>query len=162
MVEPVYTENGDVVLPEGYREWVFVGASLGLRYREDGEPEPTDDGPGTFHNVYIQPEAYRYFLANGEFPEKTMLPMETYSPGTREPDSELTGGVFEDEWIGLSAAIKDSERFEEGWGYVTFWRDRGPRNETGTPFPKERCYDCHAEHAATDNVFTQFYPVLNP
>lgn len=158
MTEPSYTASGDVVQPEGYREWVFVGASLGLRYAEDGEPE--DEGPGTFHNVYVQPEAYRYFLEHGVFPEKTVLPMETYSPGTREPKSNLTGGVFEDEMIGLSAAIKDSERFEEGWGYVSFWRAGGARMKTATPFPKERCYDCHAEHAATDNVFTQFYPVL--
>jgi hypothetical protein len=28
------------------------------------------------------------------------------------------------------------------------------------PFPKEACYGCHAEHAARDNVFVQFYPLL--
>jgi hypothetical protein len=28
------------------------------------------------------------------------------------------------------------------------------------PFPKAACYDCHAEHGATDHVFTQFYPLL--
>jgi len=22
------------------------------------------------------------------------------------------------------------------------------------------CFDCHAEHAADDNVFVQFYPIL--
>jgi hypothetical protein len=27
-------------------------------------------------------------------------------------------------------------------------------------FPKETCFNCHAEHGATDNVFTQFYPIL--
>ncbi len=52
-------------------------------------------------------------------------------------------------------AVKDSERFEETWGYVSFGD-----GETAAPFPKEQCYDCHAEHAATDNVFTQFYPIL--
>ena len=68
MVEPRYDDGGDLVRPEGYRHWVFVGASLGLRYAKDGEP--VDDGPGSFHNVYIQPEAYAYFMDNGSFPRK--------------------------------------------------------------------------------------------
>lgn len=153
MAEPSYDDAGDMLRPEGYRSWIFVGASLGLRYAEDGEPQ-TDDTIGTFHNVYVQPEAYAYFMENGVFPENTILAMETYEPGTREPKSNLTGGYFEDALSGFSAAVKDSERFEETWGYVTF------QGNTATPFPKERCYDCHAEHAATDNVFTQFYPIL--
>lgn len=32
--------------------------------------------------------------------------------------------------------------------------------EAATPFLRESCYDCHHEHSATDNVFTQFYPML--
>ena len=28
------------------------------------------------------------------------------------------------------------------------------------PVLAANCYDCHAEHAADDNVFTQFYSVL--
>ena len=153
MAHPEYDDAGDMLRPEGYREWVFVGTSLGLRYAKDGEPGE-DEGPGSFHNVYVQPEAYEHFMANGGFPEKTILAMETYSSGTREPKSNLTGGYFEDDFLGLSAAVKDSERFDETWGYVSF---DGPK---ATPFPKERCYDCHHEHGATDNVFTQFYPVL--
>ena len=69
MTVPTYNEKGDVLRPEGYRRWVFVGASLGLRYARDGEP--ADDGPGSFHNVYIQPEAYTYFMEHDVFPEKT-------------------------------------------------------------------------------------------
>lgn len=154
MVGPRYDAARDMVRPEGYRQWVFVGAALGLRYAEDGEPEE-GDGPGSFHNVYVQPEAYAYFMDHDVFPEKTILAMETYETGTREPKAELTGGYFEDTMSGFSVAVKDSERFDETWGYVSFGDA-----ETATPFPKERCYDCHAEHAATDNVFTQFYPIL--
>ena len=153
MVEPGYDDGDDLIRPQGYRHWVFVGASLGLRYAKDGEP--VDDGPGSFHNVYIQPEAYAFFMDNGVFPEKTMLAMETYESGTREPDAELTGGYFEDAFAGFSVAVKDTERFDETWGYVSF-----ADGDTAAPFPTERCYDCHAEHGATDNVFTQFYPIL--
>lgn len=153
MVGPTYTGNGELIRPDGYHGWMFVGASLGLRYAEDGEPQ--GDGPGDFHNVYVQPEAYDYFMEHGVFPEKTMLALETYETGAREPRAELTGGYFEDALAGFSMAIKDSDRFAESWGYVSF-----AESDTAKPFPRERCYDCHAEHAAVDNVFTQFYPML--
>lgn len=157
MTVPSYDGAGNVIRPEGYRKWVFVGTSLGLRYMGEGG---TDDGPGSFHNVYIQPEAYDAFVATGAFPEKTILAMEVYSSGTKEPKSGLTGGFFGDQLTGFSTAIKDKERFPEGWGYASFMRDGSKLAATAEPFRKAQCYDCHHEHAATDNVFTQFYPLL--
>jgi hypothetical protein len=157
MTVPTYDAQGNVIRPEGYRKWVFVGTSLGLRYEGEGG---SDEGPGSFHNVYIQPEAYDEFMKTGAFPEKTILAMETYSAGTKEPKSGLTGGFFSNQLTGFSAAIKDQSRFPEGWGYVSFARDGSKLQASAAPFRKSQCYDCHREHAATDNVFTQFYPVL--
>ena len=155
MATPTYTADGDLLLPEDYRTWIFVGASLGLSYSEGASER---EGPGAFTNVYIQPQAYRYFMATGEFPEGTMLPMDIYRPGSRESINQA--GYFEKDFLGMEVAVKDSERYEEGWAYLSF-RDRsGGLRESASAFPKDRCYDCHAEHAATDNVFTQFYPVL--
>ena len=157
MTVPTYDGAGKVLRPEGYRQWVFVGTSLGLRYMGEGG---SDEGPGSFHNVYIQPEAYDAFVKTGAFPENTILAMEVYSAGTKEPNSELSGGFFGDQLTGFSAAIKDKERFPEGWGYVSFMRDGSKLAATAEPFRKSQCYDCHLEHGATDNVFTQFYPLL--
>jgi hypothetical protein len=157
MTVPSYDAAGNVIRPEGYREWVFVGTSLGLRYQGEAA---TDDGPGSFHNVYIQPEAYEEYAKTGRFPEKTILAMEVYSAGAKDPKSGLTSGWFSDRLTGFSAAIKDKERFPEGWGYVSFQRDGSAMAATAKPFAKARCYDCHLEHGATDNVFTQFYPLL--
>jgi hypothetical protein len=157
MTVPQYDGAGQVLRPEGYRKWVFVGTSLGLRYMGEGG---ADQGPGSFHNVYIQPEAYDAFEKTGRFPEKTILAMEVYSAGTKEPKSELTGGYYGDRLTGFSAAIKDKERFPEGWGYVSFMRDGSELLAKAEPFRKAQCFDCHAKHGATDNVFTQFYPLL--
>jgi len=44
MTVPTYDGAGKVLRPEGYRKWVFVGTSLGLRYMGDGG---TDEGPGS-------------------------------------------------------------------------------------------------------------------
>jgi Cytochrome P460 len=155
MTAPVYDARGDMKPPEGYRTWMFVGTSLGLEYGASAQ-----DGPGSFHDIYIQPEAYEELKKTGRFPEKTILVMEIYDAGTRDPKSGLTSGYFQDQFTGLSAAVKDGARFPEGWGYVTFMRDGSRMVEAATPFPRESCYDCHHEHGATDNVFTQFYPML--
>jgi hypothetical protein len=154
MVRPQYLESGELARPEGYREWVFVGASLGLSYSENERQA----GPGLFHHVYIQPEAYRHYVEHGKFPEKTMLVMENYRPGSKT--SPNLHGHFEETFAGMEVALKDAERFAEGWAYFNFSTREGPLKPSARAFPKAACYDCHAEHAADDNVFVQFYPVL--
>ena len=155
MVQPAYTAQGDLIRPEGYRTWVFVGASLGLSYEENGGQS---EGPGAFHNVYIQPQAYDHFMETGEFPEKTILAMETFLPGSRESINQA--GYFEKDFVGMAVAVKDRERYEEGWAYLSYGDPAGGLKPAAAAFPKETCFNCHAEHAATDNVFTQFYPIL--
>jgi len=107
MAVPTYTADGDLVRPEDYRTWVFVGASLGLSYSEGADER---EGPGAFTNVYIQPEAYRYFMETGKFPEGTMLPMEIYRPGSRE------------------SITRPATSRRTSWGWK--WRSR---TATGTP-----------------------------
>jgi hypothetical protein len=47
-------EGKDTLLrPEGYREWVFVGSSLGLRYEEGKKQADKLE----YKNVYIDPAA---------------------------------------------------------------------------------------------------------
>ena len=97
-------------------------------------------------------------METGKFPEKTMLPMDVFRLGSRKSINQA--GYFEKDFVGMEVAVKDSERYADGWAYLSF-RDRsGGLRASASAFPKDRCYDCHAEHAATDNVFTQFYPVL--
>jgi hypothetical protein len=153
MAKPSYDDEGALKIPTGYREWVFVGASLGLSYSEEVRRE----GPGRFHHVYIQPEAYRQYRDEGTFPEKTILVMENYGAGSKENPN--LHGHFEDERVGLEVALKDSDQFEDGWAYFNFTSSKGLR-DTAKAFPKAACYDCHAEHAQDDNVFVQFYPIL--
>jgi hypothetical protein len=37
----------------------------------------------------------------------------------------------------------------------------GGYRTTAPPQAKQACHACHVEHAKTDNVFTQFYGLLN-
>jgi uncharacterized protein (TIGR03067 family) len=148
-------EGKDTLLrPEGYREWVFVGSSLGLRY-EEGKKQPERL---EYKNVYIDPAAYRAYKATGVFPQGTVLVLET---ATREEKNEPgLQGSFQKELTGLSAAVKDRDRFPDGWAYFSFSDGPGKTKDRARAAKKAACYDCHRQKGAEDNVFTQFYPVL--
>jgi Cytochrome P460 len=146
---PRFTADGRLRKPEGVDRWVLVGASLGQGYTD-----ATETGPGMFHRVYLEPSAYDHFLGTGEFPEGTMLALVIRRPERRVPPSRT--GWTEGELLILEMAVKDGERFPGGWAYFDFGRD----GDSAAAIPRERCASCHAQHAAVDNVFVQFYPQL--
>ncbi len=149
---PRYTADGSLLRPDGVESWVLVGASLGLGYAD----RVATGGPGMFHNVYLEPSAYERYRRTGRFPDRTMLAMTMYQPAQKVPPS--LSGWFEGEFAGLEVAVKDTARFAGGWAYFDF--GRGGPGAAARPFPRESCQRCHAQHAARDNVFVQFYPVL--
>ena len=65
-------------------------------------------------------------------------------------------GFFSGDFVALEVALKDSERFDDGWAYFDLGKDRA----SAAAKPSESCHGCHAAHGADDNVFVQFYPVL--
>jgi uncharacterized protein (TIGR03067 family) len=148
-------EGKDTLLrPDGYREWVFVGSSLGLRYEEGKkQPERLES-----KNVYIDPVAYRAYKQTGAFPEGTVLVLETAT--AEEKKEPGLRGSFQKEFNGLSAAVKDKDRFPDGWAYFSFSDGPGKTKPKAQPAKKAACYDCHRQKGAEDHVFTQFYPVL--
>lgn len=148
---PAYDASGALLRPKGYRRWVFVGASLGLSYSEGGH----EDGPGDFHHVYLRPESYEAFRRTGRFPDQTVLVLELHRAAQKVSPSRH--GLFEGQRIALEAAVKDAGRFPEGWAYFSFGDGSAA---AAKPFPRGDCFDCHRRHAASDNVFVQFYPVL--
>jgi hypothetical protein len=156
---PQYTANGELKFPEDFRTWVFVGATLGLSYSEHAD----DNDEQQFTNVYIAPDAYLHYERTGEFPEKTILAMAVYPQNRKQPQGDLKlQGSFEGDLLAVEVAVKDGERFDDGWAYFDFSPQEGQTQlrQTSTAFPTKKCYDCHLEHAADDNVFVQYYPVL--
>ena len=150
MPVPRYTASKNLTRPEGYREWMFVGSNLGIGYDEN-------PGRSAFKNIYIQREAFAVYRESGKFPEKTMLVMEVFSAG--EKASPARRGQFEDKFLGIEVALKDSSAFADKWAYFNFISQKGQLAEAKA-FPKEACWSCHNEHGASDNVFVQFYPAL--
>jgi hypothetical protein len=144
----VFVGRNSLLRPTGYREWVFVGSSLGLGYGQT-------DSAKKYHNVYINPAAYREYTHTGKFPDGTVMVLEMLSA---ETESE---GSYQKDIVGLEASVKDSNRFDGGWGFFDFTQAAGRLKADSEAMPEAAgCVSCHRGKAATDHVFTQFYPGL--
>ena len=58
----------------------------------------------------------------------------------------------------LEVHVKDEKRFPGKWAFFAF-DDAKPATMIPTT---ASCYSCHADHAAVDTTFVQFYPTLLP
>jgi hypothetical protein len=94
--------------------------------------------------VYVDPAGYAEYEKTGTFPERTVIVLKrTRSDAANDPHGDF------------SVSVKDSSRFEGGWGFFDLsGKSKAEAASGGT------CQPCHREKAQTDHVFTQFYPGL--
>ena len=148
---PEYTSDGQLKLPENYREWVYLTTGFDMSYNP-----AMDMDHHMFDNVFVNPEAYKEFLASGTWPDKTMLLIE--GRGAESKGSINQSGNFQGEVMAREIHVKDEARFPGKWAFFAFGDEK-----TAKMIPtKAGCYSCHAEHAAVDTTFVQFYPTLLP
>jgi len=157
------------MLPDGFETWVFVGSNLGLSYTPDAaaaaSAPPPRPGRQQFHNVSVNRAAYDYFLANGRFPDMTVLVMQVFEAADKEPKDVLASGLFNGRRVGLEVAVKNGSRPDgktTPWAYYNFTdpSDRSKLLVSAAAFADEACANCHQRHASIDNVWVQFYPAL--
>lgn len=150
---PEYTSDGQLKLPANYRDWVYLTTGFDMSYSPAMQMQMDDH---SFDNVFVNPEAYKEFLASGTWPDKTMLLIE--SRGARTKGSINQSGNFQGEVQAREIHVKDEARFPGKWAFFAFGDQK-----TAKMIPaKADCYSCHAEHAAVDTTFVQFYPTLLP
>jgi Cytochrome P460 len=149
---PAYTDDGRLVLPEDYREWVYLSTGFDMSYSPMAMM-----GHHMFDNVFVEPGAYKAFLATGTWPDKTMLVLEVR--GAIDKGSINKNGNYQsNDVMGREVHLKDSAHFPEGWAFFGFDSAKPAKMIPRTA----DCYSCHAAHAAVDNTFVQFYPTLLP
>ncbi|MSO21549.1 MAG: cytochrome P460 [Acidobacteria bacterium] len=150
---PRYSGSGELMKPENYREWVWLSSGIGMNYGPVAATMQNATPP--FDNVFVNPEAYRAFLRTGTWPDQTMLVLEIR--GSETKGSINKGGHFQGNLFGIEVEVKDEKKFPGKWAFFTF----GRAAKTGQLRPaSESCYSCHAQNAAVDNTFVQFYPTL--
>jgi hypothetical protein len=150
---PKFTNDGKLVRPEGYREWIFVTSGLGMTY--GARPSTSEQQDPRFDNVFVSRAAYESFLKNGIWPDKTVLVLEIRA--SRSKESINRGGHFQGDVDALEVEVKDSSRFKGKWAFFDFGQDA----PSAASLPRTAaCYSCHAQNGAVDNTFVQFYPTL--
>ena len=113
---PRYTVEGALLRPAEVERWILVGASLGLGYSD-----ATDDGPGMFHRVYLEPTAYEPLPPDRPLPRRhDARPLD---PAAHAPVPPSRAGWTEGELAALELAVKDPARFRGEWAYFDFGRD---------------------------------------
>ena len=110
-----------------------------------------------FDNVFVNPEAYRSFMATGTWPDRTVMVLESRGAGSKGSINQA--GHFQSGAVmGLEVHIKDESRFPGKWAFFDVANEsKATLIPQGAP-----CYTCHADHAAVDTTFVQFYPTLLP
>jgi hypothetical protein len=150
---PAYTQDGLMIRPADYREWVFLRSGLDMSY----SPMAMKMDHSMFNNVFANPEAYRAFQQTGHWPDGTMLVLELRMAGAAEPP--LRHGEYQTQGLmGLEIHVRDTSRFKNGWAFFSF-DEPGPGKKIADG---SACETCHAAHAAVDTSFVQFYPSLMP
>lgn len=160
---PRFTADGKLMLPTGYRKWIFIGAPLtpnGLNGAKAGFPE--------YHNVYVEDKNLTAYQKTGSFPDGTVIVKEltllrkgTYPDGSS--DSASGRGFGEGEFNGMDVTVKETKRFAatNGWGFFNFGHHALPYEATAKNATREECAGCHIAGAGkTDLTWVDFYPVL--
>ncbi|HYU29241.1 MAG TPA: cytochrome P460 family protein, partial [Gemmatimonadales bacterium] len=144
-----FTPEGRLIRPKGWETWVMVGASTGLSYAKPATPAVAGASPGMFHNVYLQPWAYRYVMEHGAFPEGAMLVLSFFESSRKS--NPARAGFYEGERIpGMEVHLKKADVDSTGWGFYGF----GDTASSGAKQPGSlACYSCHKTEAAFDNAF---------
>lgn len=158
-------QNGSLIRPADYREWIFLSSGIGMTYDPPvgSPPGGSPSGPG-FGNVFVNPSSYRAFLQTGAWPNGTVFILE--GRNSSGEGSINKGGRFQTELAGIEAEVKDS-RFPDGWAYFNFGNfgsGRGLRDVaeplTGPALERGQCVECHTKNGAVERTFVQFYPTL--
>lgn len=147
LAAPRFQDDGKLVVPDT-AGWPLAGASYSLTYEGEG-------ASSAFNTVKIDPDAFAAYLKTGNFPDGTMLALETRA--AEENVAPAIGGRTQGRVLSRSIHVKDGKDGPGSWTFYTY-RDGAT---TANPVARtQTCYQCHAKEAKQDTAFTQFYPTL--
>jgi hypothetical protein len=146
-----YLPDGRLRMPADYRDWPFLSSGLDMNYQDGGMRMDH----GIFDNVFVNPESLRSFRESGKWPERTVFVKEGREALTKGSINK-SGQYQAEAVISVEIHVKDSARFDGGWGFFAF---DGAGPAVRIPAAAD-CYACHQAHGGVDSTFVQFYPTL--
>lgn len=158
----VFSQDGSIELPVGYRQWFHVGTSVKLRGINvlDGSPITTPE----VLDAYVEPSAMASFQKTGKWPDGAQIVKEYCAVKVENQNDDQTGmsirnGISEEHYDGLGMMVKDSKRFAGApgnWGYFSFGHKLPPYDGIARERPLEQCASCHVRLASdTDYVVSR-------
>lgn len=116
---PAVLEGSDTLLrPEGYRRWTLVNGK----------------------RVYINQSSYQAYAKTGIFPEGTVFVWEAGGAGPSGVEGPHPTSST------LLASVKNSTKFEGGWGFFDFSNSGGAPLAKARALPESRgCRNCHRQ-----------------
>jgi Cytochrome P460 len=148
---PVYTADDRLLFPSNYREWIYLTTGMDMDYN----PDLSMADHSMFDNVFVNPKAYKAFVATGTWPDKTMLVLEGRMAANKGSINKK-GHYQTNDVMARSVHIKDEARFPGKWAFFGF----GDGNSAKQIPTRADCYSCHEQRGAVDTTFVQFYPTL--
>ncbi len=103
---PAYAANGDLLPPTNYREWIYLTSGIDMSY----SPKAAAMDHSMFDNVFVNPAAYRSFLATGTWPDKTMHGARS-AGGTKKGSINRPGTFRAPDLMDFEVHVKDETRF---------------------------------------------------
>jgi hypothetical protein len=160
----VFTTDGIVNLPNGFRRWEHVGT----RVKTSGKS--ILDGTPIFRpqvlDSYVEPSAFVQYKKTGIWPNGAQIVKELSiiriwadcDKFTFSCTTTAGPGIFEDSYIGVGMMVKDTKRFPNApgnWGYFRFLSDGSGYAKRSAVVPANQCESCHVAYASKeDYVFT--------
>jgi hypothetical protein len=129
-LSPTVLEGADTLLrPDGYRDWTLVRGAAAA---------DAASGLASSDRVYVNPSSYRAYAKTGIFPEGTVFIWEAGPrPGVPHDSPHATSST-------LLASLKDSTKFEAGWGFFDFSGSGRAPSEKARALPESKgCRSCH-------------------
>jgi hypothetical protein len=106
---PDYTSDGQLKMPEHYREWIFLSSGVDMSY----SPNAATAGHSLFDNVFVNPSAYRAFQQTGTWPDKTSQSWKFVEPKAPAPSTSADTRSHPKSWASRSTsrtpALKEGE-----------------------------------------------------
>ena len=164
IVRAQFKTDGTVILPVNYHQWVHVGTFI----KESGInifDNSTITAP-LIGNTYIEPSAYRYYMATGKWADGSQIVKEFTealtgyncdNKNTHICKTAIGSGIYQNNYAGFGYMVKDKTRYPDeagNWAFFTSGHLKPPYPETARLKDKGSCSACHITHASDqDYVF---------
>jgi hypothetical protein len=159
--QTIVNKDGKINLPQNYRsQWTHIGSWI--------IADVSAPGYG-FHDVYIQPEAVKYYRETGRFADGTVIVKEvreveeghkTTGLAQWAGDIKIWFVMVKDEYF----RFNDSPHWAKGWGWALFENNNSEGAAALQNVSKgfsASCQGCHVPAQSNDWIYIEGYPTLN-